>query len=61
MTSHGNTGPIVPAWIREQVELGEQAWPLRVLACGAALTILFQLLLGVLLWNVEAVVCYVRP
>ena len=61
MTSFGNTGPTVPAWIREQVARLEEAWPPLVLAAGTAFAVLAVLVLGVILWTSDASVYYVRP
>ena len=61
MTPCGNTGPTVPAWIRERVLRLERAWPPLALAAGTALVILFEVALGVTLWISEAPVYYARP
>lgn len=61
MPASTNTGPTVPAWIRERIDLHEQHWPLAVLAAGAALSILVALILGVLIWTADPAVYYARP
>ena len=61
MTPPTNTGPIVPAWVRDEIARHEEAWPRRVLAAGMIGTILVDLAMGALLWTAEAVVFYARP
>ena len=61
MNSRGNTGPTVPAWIREQVVRLEEAWPVLVLATGTAAVLLAGFVLAVILWTSDALVYYARP
>ncbi len=56
-----NTGPTVPAWIHEQIEAHERAWPLALLGAGLALSILVDATLGVLIWTATSVNYYARP
>lgn len=61
MTRCDGTGPIVPAWIVEQVRLQEQTWPFRVLAAvWAGMAVVILVLLGVL-WSSGPVVYYALP
>ena len=61
MTSSPNTGPTVPGWIREQIELHERAWPLATLGTGIALSILLDASLGILIWTATSAIYYARP
>jgi len=61
MMPQGNTGSIVPGWIREEIGRCEAAWPLWVLACGTGAVILAGTFLGACLWNPETIVIYARP
>lgn len=61
MTSSPNTGPIVPAWIRDQIARHECAWPRLVLAAGMIVSIGVELASGVWIWTSEAIVYYARP
>ena len=61
MTSSLNTGPTVPAWIRDQIGAQERAWPLIALGSGVALSILLEGTLGVLIWMASSSVYYARP
>jgi hypothetical protein len=56
-----NTGPTVPAWIREQIEKQERAWPLATLGVGVAASILLDATLGALIWTASSVIYYARP
>lgn len=61
MTSSRNTGPIVPAWIRDQITHHEETWPHWMLSAGMISAIAMDLAMGVLLWTSDAVVFYARP
>ncbi len=56
-----NTGPTVPAWIRDRITLYERAWPLGTLGAGIFASIALDVVLGVLLWTADSVVYYARP
>jgi len=56
-----NTGPTVPAWIRDRITLYERAWPLGTLAAGIVASIALDVFLGVILWTADSVVYYARP
>lgn len=61
MTSSPNTGPIVPAWIRDEIVRHERAWPRLALAAGMIASIGVDFAVGVWIWTSEAVVYYARP
>ena len=61
MTRFETTGPTVPGWMREAVRAQEEAWPLRLLAAGAACAFAAGLLTGVILWTTDAAVYYALP
>ena len=61
MTPFEGTGPTVPGWIREAVRGQEEAWPVRLLAAGAAFALGTGLLWGVILWTSDAAVYYAHP
>jgi hypothetical protein len=61
MTSSPNTGPTVPAWIRDQIGAYERSWPLVSLGTGVALSILLDGALGVLICTANSPVYYARP
>jgi hypothetical protein len=61
MTRFEITGPTVPGWMRETVRGQEEAWPLRLLAAGAACALAAGLLSGVILWMSNAAVYYALP
>ena len=61
MTPSANTGPIVPAWIRDRISRHEEAWPTMALAAGMITSIAVDLALGVVIWTSEPVVYYARP
>ncbi len=61
MTRYGNTGPTVPAWIRDEVARQEGAWPLALLSAGLGALILLELVLGAVLWSVDPRVVYASP
>jgi hypothetical protein len=56
-----NTGPTVPGWIREQIDLYERAWPLAALGAALAVSILVDACLGILIWTASSVTYYARP
>jgi hypothetical protein len=56
-----NTGPTVPAWIRDRITLYERSWPLGTLGAGLVASIALDVVLGVLLWTADSVVYYARP
>jgi hypothetical protein len=61
MTSSPNTGPTVPAWIREQIDVHERSWPLAALGVGIGMSIVLDAGLGALIWTANSVIYYARP
>jgi hypothetical protein len=61
MNTSPNTGPIVPAWIRDEVARREESWPRLALAAGMAVAIATNLTMGALIWTANAVVYYAHP
>ena len=61
MTRSPNTGPTVPAWIRDEIARQEELWPRLALAAGMIAALGIDLGLGALIWTAEAVVYYARP
>ncbi len=61
MKSSPNTGPIVPAWILDEIARQEERWPRLVLSAGLVAVIGLDLAMGALIWTAEAVVYYARP
>jgi hypothetical protein len=58
-STHG--GASVPAWIAEQVARYERDWPFLALGAASAASALGLLAIGLLIWNVDAFLCYARP
>ena len=61
MTRFETIGQTVPGWMRETVRGEEEAWPLRLLAAGAACALAAGLVAGVILWTSDAAVYYALP
>lgn len=61
MTPSRNTGPTVPAWIRERIAEYERSWPLAVLGAGLAMAVILTLAMGALIWSSSALLYYARP
>ena len=61
MKSSPNTGPIVPAWIRDEIARQEERWPRLVLAAEMIAAMALELALGGVIWTADAVVYYARP
>ena len=56
-----NTGPIAPAWIRDEIARQEENWPRAVLAAGMLVGIAMNVAMGALIWTADAVVYYAHP
>jgi hypothetical protein len=61
MTQSPNTGPTVPAWIRDEIARQEERWPRLALAAGMLAAIGADVAMGALIWTADAVVYYARP
>jgi hypothetical protein len=61
MTRSANTGPAVPAWIREEIARQERTWPLAALSAALGALLLLELVLGAIVWNATGPVVYAFP